>query len=160
MGRQPIADELLVEAGLVLALLVGIAGPEARGVGGEYLVGQDDGVTETAELELRVGDDNTALGRVVGGGGVYLQRQVAQGRGILFPEDFRKALEGDVLVVVANLGLGGGGEDGLGQLRGVHEALGQLYAADGALAVVLLQAATSQIPAHDALGGEHVGLLH
>ncbi len=62
--------------------------------------------------------------------------------------------------MVADLGLGGGGEDGLGQLRGIHEALGQGDAAHGALAVVLLQAAAGQIAAHDALGGKHVGLAH
>ena len=34
--------------------------------------------------ELRIGDNEPRRSRVVGGGG-YLQRQVAQGGGILFP---------------------------------------------------------------------------
>ena len=62
--------------------------------------------------------------------------------------------------MVADFGFGGRSEDGLGQLRGVHETLGQFDAADGALAVVLLQATAGQVSAHDALGGEHVGFLH
>ena len=40
------------------------------------------------------------------------------------------------------------------RLGGVHQALGQLDAAHGALLLVLLQAATGKVAAHDALDGE------
>src|SRR4051794_39994986 len=38
----PVAHELLVEGGLRLAWLVAVGGPEARGVRGQHLVGEDD----------------------------------------------------------------------------------------------------------------------
>src|SRR4051812_36797155 len=64
--RGPIADELLVEGGGRRAGLVAGGGPEARGVRGQHLVGEDDlGTGAAAELELRVGEDDPALGRVL-----------------------------------------------------------------------------------------------
>ncbi len=160
MSRKPVADELLVEAGLVGALLIGIARPEAGRIGGEHLVGQDDLAVDHAELELGVGDDHAAGRRMVAGGGVHGQGQIAQGDGIVVADQLGAAFKRDVLVMVADLGLGGRGEDGLGQLRGIHEALGQRDAAHGALALVLFQTAAGQIPAHDAFHGKHLGLLH
>ena len=62
--------------------------------------------------------------------------------------------------MAANLGLGGRREDGLGELGGIHQARGQLDAADGAVGLVLLKAAAGQVTADDALDREHLGLLH
>ena len=160
VGVEPVAHVLLIEAGLVAARLVGVARPEAAGVGREHLVGQDDFAVDDAELELRVGDDDAVLGGMVAGDGVHLDGQVAQLRCGVLAEDLRAALEADVLIVVADLGLRGGREDRLGELGGVHQALGQLDAAHGALLLVLLQAAAGKVAAHDALDGEHLGLLH
>jgi hypothetical protein len=66
-----------------------------------------------AELELGVGDDDAARERVVGGGPVEADRGVAHLAGARLAHHLRHALEGDVLVVVARLGLGGGSEDRL-----------------------------------------------
>ena len=57
-----VADELLVERGLGAAGLVAVGRPEARGVGGEGLVGEDEpALAVDPELELRVGEDDPAL---------------------------------------------------------------------------------------------------
>src|SRR5690349_9341871 len=62
LGARPVADKLLVEGGGRGARLVAGGGPEARGVGGQDLVGEDDlGAGAAAELELRVGEDDPAL---------------------------------------------------------------------------------------------------
>ena len=62
--------------------------------------------------------------------------------------------------MVAELGLGGRGEDRLGELGGLGETLGQLDAADGAVLVVGLLAGAREVAAHDALDGHGLGLLH
>src|SRR6188768_793195 len=65
--RGPVAHVLLVEGGGRGARLVARGGPEARGVGGQHLVAEDDlGAGAAAELELGVGEDDPALGRVLG----------------------------------------------------------------------------------------------
>src|SRR6185312_14382918 len=63
----PVTDELLVEGGRRLAGLVAVGGPEAGGVRGQHLVAEHDlGTGVAAELELGVGEDDPALGRVLG----------------------------------------------------------------------------------------------
>ena len=54
-----IAHELLVKTGLWPARLVMIRRPEPGRVRSQRLVDQDGLAVENAELELRVGDDNT-----------------------------------------------------------------------------------------------------
>ena len=68
-------------------------------------------------------------------------------------------LKADVFVV-AFLGLGGWGEDRLGQLGGVVEAVWQGDAADGFLFLVFLPAGAGEVAADDALDGERLGLFH
>ena len=60
---------------------------------------------------------------------------------------------------VAQLGLGGRGEDGLGELGGLGQAIGQLDATDGTGLVVGLLAGASEVAADDALDGHGLGLL-
>ena len=61
-GRfQPVADELLVERRLALARTVLIGRPEARAVGREHFVDQDQLAVDLAPFELCVGDDDPAL---------------------------------------------------------------------------------------------------
>src|SRR5690606_13872245 len=70
-GVQPIAHELLVEAGRVAAFAVSVGWPEAARIWGQNLVHQGQGsVFVEAELELGVGDDDSARGRVFDGGAV------------------------------------------------------------------------------------------
>ena len=57
--------------------------------------------------------------------------------------------------MVADLSLGGGGVDGLGQLLGLLQALGQLDAADLAGLLVAGPAASGDVAADDALDGQH-----
>jgi len=57
--------------------------------------------------------------------------------------------------VVADLSLGGGGVDGLGQFVGLFQALGQLDAAHLAGLLVAGPAAAGDVAAHDALDGQH-----
>ena len=92
----------------------------------------DELVPVEAELELGVREDDAALPGDVAGPAVDGEGRLAQlGRG-LGADLAGHLLVGDVLVVLADLGLGGGREDRRGQLRAVDEALGQREAADRA----------------------------
>ena len=81
-GRgQPVADVLLVERRLGAARLPSVRRPEARRVGGEHLVGEDDGAVRAApELDLGVGEDDAALAGDLLAAGVDGQREPAQRR--------------------------------------------------------------------------------
>ncbi len=73
----------------------------------------------------------------------HLQRQVANvGRGLL-AHDFNRALEADVLVVVADPAFGRR-EQRLGKLGGILQARRKLDAAYAARFLVILKARTSQ----------------
>src|SRR5690606_19067073 len=62
-GRQPVADELLVEARLRVAGLPFVRRPEAGGIRREHLVADEDlALGGAAELELRVREDDAARG--------------------------------------------------------------------------------------------------
>ena len=84
---EVVADELLVEARLRAAGAVAVLRPEARRVGRQHLVDQDDAILDRpavavvdrqqAELELGVGDDDAARLGVRGAVGVEPQRQLA-----------------------------------------------------------------------------------
>src|SRR5213596_3716385 len=68
-ARQVVAQRLLVEAWLALARLIAVGRPKPRGIGSEDLVDDDQvAVGRGPELELRVGDDDTALRRVIATG--------------------------------------------------------------------------------------------
>ena len=64
-------------------------------------------------------------------------------------------LVGDILVVVADLSLGGRGVDRLRQLFGLLQPFGQLDAADLAGLLVAGPAAAGDVAADDALDGQH-----
>src|SRR5690349_5697167 len=158
-GLEVIADELLVEAGLALAGFIFAGGPEARGIGRQHLVDQDELALEETKFKLRVRYDDAALAGVIAAGLVDLQAQVARLRGDGVTDDLLRALERDVLVV-AFLGLGGRREDRFGQLGGFRQSGGQLDAADRLRLLVFLPARAAEITAHDAFDGERLGLLH
>ena len=80
--------------------------------------------------------------------------------GNVLAHDLGAALVRDVLVMLAQRRLGGRGEDRLGKLGSLDQALGELDAAHGAILVVGLLAGTGQVTAHDALDGDGLGLLH
>src|SRR5260221_198156 len=150
-GIGPVAHELLVEGRLRLARLVAVSGPEARGVGSEDLVAEDDlGAGVGAKLELGVGEDDPPLGRVLGAAPVDLGRdptQLLHQRPVA--DDLSRPLEIDVLVVIADLGLGCGGEDRLRQLGGLEPVGRQLNSTNRPASLILLAARSEEIAAHD-----------
>ncbi len=141
---------------------VAVGRPEARGVGRQHLVGEDDlGAGVAAELELGVGEDDPALGRVLGAARVDLDRdppQLLHQRPVA--DDLGGAVEVDVLVVVADLGLGRRGEDRLRQLVGLEQVGRQLDPADRAAVLVFLPARAGEVAAHDALDRVHLQPPH
>ena len=141
-----------------MAGLVAVRRPEARRVGREHLVAEDDrAVGAAAELELRVGEDDPALARVRGAELVDGDREAAQlleQRAVA--DDLGGAVEVHVLVVVADLGLGRGREDRLGQLLGLLQPVRQLDPADRAGGLVVLPARPGDVAAHDALHRHHL----
>ena len=155
VGHQPFADELLGKLLLVLAageaLGVSVGIEVAGGVGGVDLVHQDDLPVALAELVFGVHEDEALFGR-------HLRTPLEQGAGVGFElliillgndalgDDF---FLGDVFVMAFGR-LGGGGDDGLGELLVLHHALGQRNAAEGALAgLVFAPGMAGQIAADD-----------
>ena len=146
-----------------MARLVALQRPEAGGIRGEHLVAQHHvAILVQTKLELGVGNDDAAGQGVLSALLVQGDGVVPQLGGVLFAvagellfQHLNAALVGDVLVVVADLGLGGGGVDGLRQLLGLLQTLGQLDAAHLAGLLVAGPAAAGDVAAHDALDGQH-----
>ena len=130
--------------------------PETRGVGGADLVAERQLAGRVdAELELGVGQDDPACERVLGAVAVDRERGIAQALGqIAVADQSGRALEIDRLVV-ADLGLGRGGEDRLWQPVGLLEAGRELDPRDLAAPLVVLPAGPAEIPAHDAFDRQH-----
>ncbi len=154
-----IADELLVEAGLAFAGRVLVGGPEARGIGRQHFINQDQLPLEHAELEFRIRDDDAALPGIIAARLVDHQAQVARLRGEIRADDLARLVERNVFVV-AGFGFGRWREDGFGQFGGFGQAGGQLDAADGLRLPVFLEAGAAEVAAHDALDGERLRFLH
>src|SRR4051794_30619185 len=98
-ARCPVAHVLLVEGGLARSGRVAVSRPEARRVGREHLVAHHDParLRVTAELELRVGEDDPALAGVLCGELVEVDRdppQLLESGAVA--EDLRGAVEVDV----------------------------------------------------------------
>lgn len=163
VGLEPVAHELLIEGRLAVARLVAFQRPEAGGIRGEHFVAQHHvAVLIQTKLKLGVGNDDAAGERIfstllIQGNGVVAQLGgvlLAVAGELLF-QHLDALFVGDVLVVVADLGLGGGSVDRLGQLVGLLQALGQLDAAHLAGLLVAGPAAAGDVAAHDALNGQH-----
>src|SRR5207253_3884843 len=136
-GFQIIAHVLLVERWLRTAGLISSTGPEARGIGREHLVGQDQLIANESELELCVGDDNASRFSVGRGATVDFESKIAQLGGERGSYLIRGRFERNVFVV-AGLGFGGGREDRLWKAVAFSQASRQWNAADrGAVAIVL-----------------------
>ena len=144
IGLEPVADELLIERGLTVAGLIALQQPEAAGIGGEHLIAQHHvAVLIQTKLELGIGNDDAAAQGIRGallvqGNGVVPQLGgvVLAVAGELLFQHLNALFVADVLIVVADLSLGGRSVDGLGQLLGFLQALGQADAADGAVLLV------------------------
>ena len=148
-------DELLVEGRLTVAGLVTFGGPEAAAVGSQHLVAQDNiALLVKTEFELGVGDDDASGPCILSALLVEGDGAVAELLGILLSlsgklllQNFDALLEADILVVIADLGLGAGGIDGLRELVAFLQTLGKLNAADRAVLLVALPAAAGDIAA-------------
>ncbi len=138
VGCEPVAHDLLVEAVGALAGAVADEVPVPAAVAGEHLVGEhEQPVVVGAELELRVRDDDPAL---LGDRRCLpedLERHRPELLCRLLAHELGRALEGDVLVVLALRRLERGREDRLGQLVALAEPGGQGDAADRAGFLVL-----------------------
>ena len=127
-----------------MAGLVTFGGPETAAVGSQHLVAQNDiALFVEAELELGVGDDDAAGPCVLSALFIEGDGAVAELLGILLSlsgellfQNLYALLEADVLVMIADLGLGAGSVDGLRELIAFPEAFGELDAADGAVLFV------------------------
>ena len=142
-------------------------GPEAAAVGSQHLVAQDNiALLVKTEFELGVGDDDASGPCILSALLVEGDGAVAELLGILLSlsgklllQNFDALLEADILVVIADLGLGAGGIDGLRELVAFLQTLGKLNAADRTVLLVALPAAAGDIAADDALDGKHVELF-
>ena len=95
-----------------------------------------------AELELGVGDDDALRQRMVGALDVGLQCALAQLVGPHGADQFDHVVERDVLVVVSQFGLGGRGEQRLGELACLDQSGRQRDAAHLAGLLVVDDAAS------------------
>jgi hypothetical protein len=155
---EPVPHVLLVEAGLRPPGLVLVGRPKARGVGRQDLIAEHDlGPGAGAELELGVREDDAALQGVRRRVLVELDRDPLElGEQGPRADDLCRAVEVDVLVVVADLRLGGRCEDRRRQLLGLLQAGGQLDPADRLIDLVLLPAGAGQVATDDALDRVHL----
>ncbi|ROV95404.1 hypothetical protein VMCG_08478 [Cytospora schulzeri] len=162
LPRKPVPEDLLVKALLVPADLVLVRRPHAARVGRQALVDQHHlaRLLVQAELELGVGDQDAPLGGVLAAGVVHGQGQLRDARGERpVADDAGRLLGRDVLVVLAQLGLGGGRVDGAhGEGLALLEAGGHGHAADGAALLVLDPRGARDVAAHDGLHREHLEL--
>src|SRR5207302_155473 len=95
-----VAGVLLVERGLRAAGLVLPGGPEARRVGRERLVAENEpSLVVASELELRVRDQDAARGRVLRREAVQLERDALQLLEEVGAHELRRLTAVDVLVV-------------------------------------------------------------
>src|SRR5262249_2420448 len=110
-----IADELLVEGRLRSTRRVLICRPESRGVGRQGLVAEHQSIVRIeAKLELRIRDEDAAVGRVRRGELIGPDRE-SPGLGQAIRSDEQSGLLARDVLVVPALRLGGGREDRLGE---------------------------------------------
>src|ERR1700704_2587491 len=97
---QVIAQRLFVETRLAAARLIAVGRPEARGVGRQDFVDDDQlALGSGAEFELGVGDDDAALRGVIATRLVQGETGAPQPLGRESPEAIHDVVERDVLVV-------------------------------------------------------------
>jgi hypothetical protein len=124
LGFEPVANGLLVEAGLGPARLVGGRVPEAARVGRHDFVDQDQlaGIERRAQLELGVGQQDAGLLGDRGATRVE-PRAMSRTRSESGPDKLDHRVEADVLVV-PDFGLGRRREDRLWQAIGLAQTRG------------------------------------
>merc|ERR1712000_52949 len=108
---QPVSEELLVETVLTLTNLIGRLGPESRAVRSQHLVHKNNFVRLfiQAKLEFCVCDDDTFLFGIISCSLVYLERKLLDALCVFLAHNRCGLLSGDVLIMLAQLGLCAGG---------------------------------------------------
>src|SRR6267143_5489963 len=97
---QVIAQRLLVEARLAASCLIAVGRPEARGVGRQDLVDDDQcAVRRRPEFEFRVGDDDAALRSIITAYLIQRETGATYALGHESTEATHDVVKGDVLVV-------------------------------------------------------------
>ena len=150
-----------------MALFVACKGPEAAAVRGKHLVAENDvAILIETKLELGVGDDDTFGQSVVCTLLVKSESSVFDLLCILLSlagecllQNLDALLKADVLVMLADLGLGGRCVDGLRKLCAFLQTLRKSDTAYGLGLLVALPAAAGDVTADDTLDGDHVELL-
>mmetsp|Transcript_22396 Transcript_22396/g.60074 ORF Transcript_22396/g.60074 Transcript_22396/m.60074 type:complete len:309 (+) Transcript_22396:453-1379(+) len=161
---EVVAHVLLVERVLLAPHLVPLLRPVPRAVGCEHLIAEHErrcvAAGDRAKLHLGVGDEDAA--RLGEGGGelIDLLCDRRHRRARRLAQDLVAPLDGDVLVVVAQLRLGRRREQRRRQLRAVLQARGQRVAADAARLLVVDPPRPRDVPADDRLHRQHRQLAH
>lgn len=158
---EPVADELLVEAGLHDTRPVAVGGPIPRRVGRENFVGQHQAtVAVDPELELGVGDDDSPRQSVIGRLHIDLQRTVAQLVGAHPADQLDHPGKRNVLVVVAQCGLRRRSKQRCGELAGLDQARRQGDTADLPGRLVVQQSRAGQVAASHTFHRKHLESPH
>ena len=152
--RQPVPHNLLVKAVLVPPGLIRLRVPEARRIGRQDLVSQNHLVLAIQrKLELGVGDDDAALGRVLRCRSVDLEREILHLGRVLGAKNLGRLVRVDVLIVLALGRLGGGRVERGRKLLALAESGREGDAVGSALGLVLLPGGAGKVAAHDGLDG-------
>ena len=159
--RQPVADELLVERRRAAARLVPVGRPESRAVRRQHFVDQNQLVVDQAELELRVGDDDSALERVLGAARVELDAARAKAA---WPDRGRPAPHRSSYVMFSSCrpcsAFVAGVKIAPGSWSLSLRPVGKLDAAHRARFLIFLPSRAGQITAHHALDRHDRRLAH
>src|SRR5579872_1385446 len=73
-----VANKLLIKRWLGLSGLIRIRGPEARRIGSQCFVDPDEFVSNEAEFEFRVGNDDATRGGVLRSATIHFESDIAQ----------------------------------------------------------------------------------
>ena len=154
---EPVADELFVETGLHRPFAVGVGRPVARRVRSQHLIGEHQvPVAIDAELELGVGQYHALAQRVLGGLAIGRQGELSQLLRARRAHQVDDAIEGDVLVVRAEVCLGRRGEQRVVEPAGFGQPGRQVDATHRSGGPVVDQPGTGEVAACDAFHRNHV----
>ena len=146
---QVVAQRLLVEARLTPAWLIAIGRPEARRIGSQDLVDDEQRpVGGATELEFRVRDDDAVLGRIRPSGFVQAETRRLEPLRRLAAHRSCNVSEAHVLVVT-RFRLGRGRKDRWVQALAFSKAFRQPLAGERARLLVLRPCRAGEVATHD-----------
>src|SRR5437899_3737960 len=146
---EVIAHELFVETGRALSDDVLVLWPEARRIGRETFVDQEQIFIDCAELEFRICDDDAASLSVVAATRINFQTQRFHMLCEFFTKNMRASFHVDVLIITG-FGFCRRRENRLGQLRRELESGWQLNPAHALRLLIVFPARTGELATHHA----------